>query len=52
MFDSGLLSRDTADGWCRWICRTLLKEQVLMVVNFEARGNGIVGHEYYALAHM
>ena len=45
--------RDTADGWsCRWICRTLLKEQVLMVGNFEERGNGSVGHRYYAFAHM
>ena len=44
--------QDTADGWCRWICRTLLNEQVVMVGNFEERGNGSVGHEYYALPHM
>ena len=32
------------------------EEQVLMAAsllgNFEERGNGSVGHEYYALAHM
>ena len=26
--------------------------QVLMVGNFEERGNGSVGHRYYAFAHM
>ena len=31
--------QDTANGWCRWICRTLLKEEVLMVGNFDERGN-------------